>query len=78
MCVATSDSLSPLNDADLLKRFCQTQCEAAFGELVERYGKLVMSKRPSGETHSVGGNAAVGGKRSCRPDFTFLSDMLRD
>ncbi len=42
MCVAMSDSLSSLNDPDLLKRFCKTQCEAAFGELVERYGKLVM------------------------------------
>ena len=43
MCVAMSDSLSSLNDPDLLKRFCKTRCETAFGELVERYGKLVMS-----------------------------------
>ena len=38
-----SESLSSQSDADLLKRFSKTRCELAFEELVDRYGRLVMS-----------------------------------
>ena len=42
-CAAMSESLSSQSDADLLKRFSKTRCELAFEELVDRYGRLVMS-----------------------------------
>ena len=38
-----SESLSSQSDAELLKRFSKTRCERAFEELVDRYGRLVMS-----------------------------------
>ena len=38
-----SDSLASQSDAELLKRFAKSRCERVFEELMERYGRLVMT-----------------------------------